>query len=112
MKFKRVSRHSIAAILLSDQIIRYIRRELKKLSPGVKIDLSEIKGVLRSEVIKIDVIEGEEAKKAQTLIKKLGEKVSCKAKQKVDVKESHPQKKVSFSDQLLKELENHDMTDN
>ena len=38
-----------------------IRRELRRVSPDVKIDSEQIKDVLKNEVIKREVLEGEKA---------------------------------------------------
>lgn len=60
-----LSRFSVGALLLSDAVLDVIRRELRRISPGVKIDTEEIKGVLLHEVLKRDVVEGEKADQAK-----------------------------------------------
>lgn len=45
-----------------------IHRELRHVSPDVKIDTEEIKSVLTQEVLKRDVIEGEKADEARKKI--------------------------------------------
>ena len=42
-----------------------LRRELRHISPDVKIDTEQIKAVLTQEVLKRDVIEGEKADEAR-----------------------------------------------
>lgn len=42
-----------------------VRRELRRLSPDVRIDTEEIKSVLEREVIKREVLEGEKADQAR-----------------------------------------------
>jgi predicted type IV restriction endonuclease len=56
-----LSKYCIGAILLTEPILSVVRRELKRLSPDVKIEIEEIKSVISQEVIKRDVIEGEKA---------------------------------------------------
>ncbi len=56
-----LSKYCIGAILLTEPILSVVRRELKRLSPDVKIELEEIHSVISQEVIKRDVIEGEKA---------------------------------------------------
>lgn len=60
-----LSRFFIGAITLSDPVLDIIRRELRKISPDVKIDNEQIKDVLVQEVIKREVMEGEKADEAQ-----------------------------------------------
>ncbi len=45
-----------------------MRRELKKLSPDVRIDIEQIAEVLRQEVIKREVLDGEKFGEAQKQI--------------------------------------------
>lgn len=67
---RSVNRFMIGAIVTSQTILSSIRRELKRLSPGVKVTEDEIGNILISEVIKRDVLEGESAKEAKICIKK------------------------------------------
>lgn len=67
---QNVNRFIISAILLSEPIISLIRRELKKVSPTVKPSNEEVKKILKGEVLKREIIEGEAASKAQAKIKR------------------------------------------
>src|SRR6185437_11511905 len=60
-----LNRFYIAATLLTDHVLDVIRRELRHVSPDVKIDTEQIKAVLTQEVLKRDVIEGEKADEAR-----------------------------------------------
>ena len=59
-----LSRFFIGAIVLSDPVLDVIRRELRRISPDVKIDNEQIQEVLRQEVFKREVMEGERAEDA------------------------------------------------
>lgn len=59
-----LSRFFIGAITLSEPVLDVIRRELRKISPDVKIDNEQIKDVLVQEIIKRDVMEGDKADEA------------------------------------------------
>lgn len=59
-----LNRFYIAATLLTDHVLDVIRRELRHISPDVKIDTEQIKSVLTQDVLKRDVIEGEKADEA------------------------------------------------
>jgi hypothetical protein len=63
-----LSRFCISAIILSDPLLNVIRRELKKLSPDVKIDQDQIRQVLEHEVLKREVVEGDKADEARKRI--------------------------------------------
>jgi len=63
-----LSKFSISAVILSDTILSVIRRELRRLSPDVKIDVEQIRSVLEQEVLKREVVEGEKAEEAHKRI--------------------------------------------
>jgi len=59
-----LSRYTIGALLQSETLIDVLRRELRRISPEIKIEEQSIKDVLINEVIKREVLEGEKAVKA------------------------------------------------
>lgn len=63
-----LSRFSVGALVISDPVLDVIRRELRRISPGVKIDTDEIKNVLLHEVLKREVVEGDKAEQAKRQI--------------------------------------------
>ena len=69
---------------MSDPILHTIRRELKRLSPDVRISVDEIRESLLHEVIKRDTIEGEKAAEAQKLINRAASKALRQRKAKGD----------------------------
>ena len=77
---KSVNRFVIGALILSEPLIDMIRKQLKRITPGLKVSSSEIEGILRNEVIKRDVIEGETASIASKRIKKISGKALKKRK--------------------------------
>jgi predicted type IV restriction endonuclease len=60
-----LSRFFIAAILLSDSSLDVVRRELRRVSPNVRVDNEQIKEVIIQEIMKRDVLEGEKAEEAK-----------------------------------------------
>ena len=56
-----LSRFTLAALVLSDPILDVLRREIRRLSPDVRVETKEIKIVLETEVLKRDALEGEKA---------------------------------------------------
>jgi hypothetical protein len=63
-----LNRFCIGAMLTTDSVLDVVRRELRRLSPDVKIDSEQIKAVLVQEVIKRDVLEGDKAEEARKKI--------------------------------------------
>ena len=64
------SRYVIGQLMLSDSVLIAARRELRRLFPGVKTSNEELAELLRVEVLKRDVLEGERAAAAEKAIRK------------------------------------------
>lgn len=69
-RIKSVNRFVIGGILLAPPALELIRRELRRMTPGLRVDVTEIEAILRNEVLKREVIEGEVADKAQKRVRK------------------------------------------
>jgi hypothetical protein len=83
-------RFAIGAILLSDAVVATVRRELRKLSPDVGISADEVRKTLANEVLKRDVVEGEDAQQACRKLQKSAAKAARAvrgAKDKADLAE-------------------------
>ena len=104
-KVQSVNRFVIGSLILSEPTLSVIRRELRKFSDGVKIDIDEIKSMVGSEVLKRELVEGEEAEAAQAKVKKYYRKNRTRPKKQEKTHPPAPTTKedVSFSDKLLKE---------
>lgn len=70
-----LSRFFLGAIILTDPVVDVIRRELRRISPDVKIESEQIRAVLAAEVLKRDVMEGEKAEEARKTITKSATKL-------------------------------------
>jgi hypothetical protein len=79
-----LSRFFVGAMLLTDPVLDVIRRELRRVSPDVKIDSDQIKAVLTGEVIKREVLEGDKAEEARKKINR----AAAKALRAITVKPS------------------------
>ncbi len=69
-----LSRYTIGAVLLTDPVLAILKRELKRVSPDVKIDTEQISSVLKEEVLKREVVEGDKAEEARRRIAKAASK--------------------------------------
>lgn len=86
-----VNRYTIGALLVTDSIVDVIRRELRKLKPGIKVDASEIRDLIKNEVLKREILEsdaGEEANKQVTKFMKKQEREKVKSKTVATPKET------------------------
>jgi len=71
----------IAAVASSDPILDVMRRELRRMSPDVKISNEQIQEVILQEVLKREVVEGEKADEAR---KKVSRAVSRQLRAKTE----------------------------
>jgi predicted type IV restriction endonuclease len=79
-----LSRYIIGALILSDTVVDTLRREIRKLSPDVRVDSEEIARVIESEVLKREVLDGEKAANAKKRVAKAAAnvaKAAAKAKE-------------------------------
>lgn len=79
---KGVNKFIIGAILRSEVGLNVIRRELRRVTPGLKVDVEEVHDILISDVLKRDIIEGDPAKNAKSQVKKASSRVIVKRKPK------------------------------
>jgi predicted type IV restriction endonuclease len=78
------SRFNLAALILSDTVLHTIRRELKRLSPAVRISVEEIRDALMHEVIKRHTIEGDKAVEAQKMVSRAANTALRQKRSKAD----------------------------
>lgn len=65
------SRYTLSAVLLSEPMLDQLRKEMRRLSPGLKVDNDFLLASLSNEVIKRELVDSDEAKAAKSLVKKL-----------------------------------------
>ncbi len=75
------SKFSLAALLCTESVLSAIKKELKKISPTLKVDDEFLKNVLQNDVIKRELVDSDEAKAAHEIIKKVN-KQATKTKSK------------------------------
>lgn len=79
-KVQSVNRYVIGSLIMSESVLNVIRRELRKMSDGTRIDNSEIDDIIRNEVLKREVVEGDAAVAAQAKVTKFFKKESFRRK--------------------------------
>lgn len=110
-KVQSVNRYVIGNLLLADPVLSLVRRELKKLADGIKIEVDEVEQIVRTEVLKRDIVEGEEADLAQARVNKFYKKASSPRKSAKKTEQAptpavtDPMPVESVTDRLLRESE-------
>ena len=69
-KVQSVNRYVIGNLMVAGPVLSVVRRELKRLADGMKIDVAEVEMIVKSEVLKREIVEGEEAEAAQARVSK------------------------------------------
>lgn len=64
------NKHTLAAVLLSERMLNHLRLGLRRIFPSVRIDTDDLEYSLRNDVLKRELMEGEEAEAAAALLKK------------------------------------------
>lgn len=82
-----LSRFFLGATILSDPVLEVVRRELRRASPDVRIDVDQIRNVLVNEVVKREVMEGDKAEEARKKLSRSSKK-ALRAVQHKDSSES------------------------
>lgn len=82
-----LSRFFLGAMIMSDTVVDVIRRELRKISPDIKITSEQIRNVVYQEVLKREVVDGEKADEAK---KKINKALNKYAKSKISKKDVTP----------------------
>jgi hypothetical protein len=63
-----MSRFVLGALLQSEPVLEVVRREVRRVSPGIRVEITDIANVLQQEVIKREVLEGDKAEAAKKLV--------------------------------------------
>ncbi len=79
-----VNRYMIGALAQSDVVVAIIRREIRKVATGLKIDTGEILELMKEGVLKRDVTTGDLAEEAAKTLKKAQAKLARQSKKKAN----------------------------
>lgn len=66
-----MNRYVIGQLLLSEVVIDSARKQLKKLCPEIKVSSDEINDLIKNEILKREIVEGEDAQDANKRVQKM-----------------------------------------
>ena len=69
-----LNRYVIGAFLLSDPVVNAVRKELRHFAEGLKVEPDEITTIIKQEVLKREILEGEGAAKTLSKIRRFYKK--------------------------------------
>jgi predicted type IV restriction endonuclease len=90
-----LNRFTLAALILSDSVLDVLRREVRRMSPNIRVEPEEIKNVLAGDVLKREVLEGEKAEVARKQVAKAAGKAL-----RVSKSEEEPGRRTTVGDEL------------
>jgi len=64
------SPYTIAAVLSERRVLAALRRELKNIAPKVRIEEDDLRQIVQGQVVKRELVDGDEARRAEDLIKR------------------------------------------
>jgi len=71
-----LNKYTVAQLLLSEGIIKQLRRDLRKLFPDVAVDTTQISDLITNDILKREVLEGDRVKETQVRIRKALQKIA------------------------------------
>lgn len=77
-KIQNINKYVVGNFLLSDPILSTLRRELRKFADGLKIETDELQEIIKNEIIKREIIDSEEGKKAASKVNRFLKKSARK----------------------------------
>ncbi len=107
-KVQSVNRYVIGNLILSEPVVSVVRRELRKLADGLKVDAVEVERIIRTEVLKREIIEGDDAEAASKRVTKFYKKsTASKPRKPASPKPAteNQEQEESVTDRLLREAE-------
>ena len=87
-KRQMVNKHTIAAVITSPALLTVVRREIRRMNKDLSVSVEEIQKIVETEVIKRELIEGDETKEAMRRLKRAaGRRMKAASSKKDNVDE-------------------------
>lgn len=74
------SKFILGNLILTDDVLNVLRRELRQIFPDIKVQVDDIRETMIQDVLKRDVVEGEDADKARKKIQRADRKTAARPK--------------------------------
>lgn len=84
-KIENVNKFIIGNLVLNENIMWLIKKELRKFAPDVHIETNDILEILKNDIIKREILEGDEAKLAKQKIDRFYKKIEKQKNKKKDL---------------------------
>jgi hypothetical protein len=81
------NKFTVAALLISDDVLDDLRKEIRRLGSGIKVDIDYLRALLTNEIVKRDLIDSEEAEAAFQNVKRLQRTVARKKSSEKELEE-------------------------
>jgi hypothetical protein len=102
-KVQNINKYVIGNLILNDDILGAIRRELKKIAENIKVDINEIEQIIRTQVLKREIIESDEALVVKNKLNKFYKKPASKKKPTSKQTETIDNQNETVTDKLFRE---------
>jgi hypothetical protein len=79
-KIQSINKYIIGNFLLSEPLLSSLRRELRKFAEGLKIEVEELEGIIKNEIIKREILDSEDGEKASSKVKRYLRKIAKRQK--------------------------------
>lgn len=70
-KKRFVNRHTLGLLLQGEPALKALQKSLRRLVPDIRVELPELLAILREDILRRDLLEGDEAAEAKATIAKL-----------------------------------------
>ena len=70
-----LNRFTLGALIMSEPVVDLLRREIRRISPDTRVDEEQVRGVLITDVLRREVLEGAKADSAKKLVAKAAHRV-------------------------------------
>lgn len=81
-RIQTLNRFTVGHLLLSAPVVKAVRRELRSMFDGLKVEEEQLGKIIKDEVLKRDLFEGEKAEETKSIIKKYQRRLDRAAKAK------------------------------
>ena len=81
------NKFTVAALLISDDVLDDLRKAIRRLGSGIKVEVDYLRALLTNEIVKRDLIDSEEAKTAFQNVKRLQKRTAARKKSSEKVPE-------------------------